>query len=97
MKRILLVLVIVVFVSSMLFIGSSGKKKDAPAEEAAEKAEQVNIVIWWWGEQYQIGFQDYLEETAALFEEKYPNITVELTLLGTDVVLTQFPMAVAAG
>jgi len=88
MKRSLILFLAIVCVCSLLFIS---------AKEKAGEAEQVNIVIWWWGEQYQPGFQDYLEETAAKFEEKYPNITVELTLLGTEVVLTQFPMAVAAG
>ncbi|MFC2145149.1 ABC transporter substrate-binding protein [Actinomycetota bacterium] len=74
-------------------------EEEAMEEEAMEEeaAEPVNIVIWWWGEQYVPGFEAYLDESVAIFEENNPNITVELTLQGTDVVLSQFPMAVAAG
>lgn len=59
--------------------------------------EQVNLVLWWWGEQEVVGMSRWIEETIEKFQEAYPNIKVQSTLQATEVVLTQFPNAVAAG
>ena len=72
-----------------------GEVEEAVEEEPSE--EPFNLVWWWWGEQHAPGMTDWIEESARLFEDKYPHITVETTLLSTDVVMTQYPNAAAVG
>lgn len=67
------------------------------SSETAKEAAPVNLTMWWWGEQDSPGLDAWLKETVTLFEEKYPNIKVETSLQATDLVLTQFPNAAAAG
>ena len=66
---------------------ASGEKEDGA----------VTLVFWWWGEQEVEGMTGWIDETIAKFEEENPNIKVESTLQATEVVLTQFPNAAAAG
>lgn len=55
------------------------------------------LVLWWWGEQEVAGMTGWIEETIKEFEKQNPKIRVEATLQATEVVLTQFPNAAAAG
>jgi ABC-type glycerol-3-phosphate transport system substrate-binding protein len=62
-----------------------------------KKEEGVTLVFWWWGEQEVVGMTGWIDETISKFEAENPNIKVESTLQATEVVLTQFPNAAAAG
>lgn len=66
---------------------SRGKEEEGP----------VTLILWWWGEQEIEGMTGWIEATIAKFEEENSNIKVEATLKATEVVLTQFPNAAAAG
>ncbi len=55
------------------------------------------LAFWWWGEQEVAGMTGWINETIAEFEKQNPKIKVEATLQATEVVLTQFPNAAAAG
>jgi raffinose/stachyose/melibiose transport system substrate-binding protein len=99
---IIITILLVALLGSFSFSGCTSVEKTA--SNASEKSSEtvsgtapVKITMWWWGEQDSPGLEAWLKETVALFEEKNPNITVETSLLATDLVLTQFPNAVAAG
>ena len=51
---------------------------------------------WWWGEQEAPGFEKWIQESAKLYGDKTGN-TIVPTLMDTDVVVTQFQTASAAG
>jgi ABC-type glycerol-3-phosphate transport system substrate-binding protein len=94
MKKKTVKLIAIVLVSFLLVIPTTllfgGKEEKGVAKP-------VTLIFWWWGEQEVVGMTGWIEETIAKFEEKNPNIRVEPTLQATDVVLTQFPNAAAAG
>jgi raffinose/stachyose/melibiose transport system substrate-binding protein len=51
---------------------------------------------WWWGEQEAPGFEAWIKDSTRLYEEKTGN-TIIPTLQDTDVVVSQFQTASAAG
>ena len=58
--------------------------------------EDLTLNISWWGEQEAPGAQKWLEESIALYQEKYPNVTIKHTLQTTDGLLPAFEAAAAA-
>lgn len=61
------------------------------------KQEEVTVDVWWWGEGDTPGSQAWLEETAQEYEEKNPNVTVELVQQTTDQLYPAWEAAIASG
>ena len=65
--------------------------------EATEAAEEVTIRIWMWGEVVAPGMNDWYKESAALYHEMHPNVTVEPTEIPMEDLQQSWMAAVAAG
>lgn len=71
---------------------------EKPAEESAkEPSESITVRLWFWGEDEAPGLTEWLNESAELYKETHPNVTVENTLLMIDAIYPSFEAAIASG
>lgn len=61
---------------------------------ASTRQQDQSLVMWWWGQQELPGLQDWVDDTIAAFSD---TAKVEAMLQDTDVVISQFQTAAAAG
>ena len=84
--------------------GTTVAETSAAATTAAETSaaetttgEVKKCRIWFWGEDEAVGITAWMEENAKLYNEKYPNVTWEVTGLPLDSIFTGLEAAMAAG
>jgi len=104
MKRCAIWLLALIFIASMVFVGIGCKEGAAPEEEAmveeeeapAEEisAEEVSIDLWW---QDWPGGKLWIDTWITVFEEKYPNIKVNVMLVPFEELATKIFPAILAG
>lgn len=90
--RILALLLAMIMVIGLL-AGCGGQSET----DTAEGGEETNLTVWYWGEQEIPGYQKFMEEMAAKYEEQNPGTTVEVVLQDSDTLYSALRTAEAAG
>lgn len=89
--RIVAMLLAMIMVLGLLAGCGGGTEGDTSS------AEGVNLTVWYWGEQEIPGYQKFMEEMAAKYEEENPGTTVEVVLQDSDTLYSALRTAEAAG
>ena len=92
MKKYLLIALVVVLSFSMVLMSISCKEEETAGtdvevseeteemeESSTEELAEITVRLWFWGEDEAPGLTDWLNESAELYNEMHPNVTVENT------------------
>lgn len=80
---------------SLAACSSSGSVTSAPSS-AVFPTEDVSLKLWWWGGDDAKGLASWLDQSAAAYKVKHPNVTIVPVEQTTDGLLPAFQAAATA-
>lgn len=65
--------------------------------KSEQEQETIKLTVWWWGEQEAPGAEEWFKESAEMFHQENPKITVECVLQSTEGLQPAISAAIEAG